>query len=281
MCKNNLSIQVDSLEKLTQFNIKKIVAAIGVFDGIHLGHQEIIKELIKMSKKLSATPVVITFFPHPRKVLYPHKPLRFLRTPAKKAKIMGNLGIKAIVTVPFSLEFAALAPDKFIEKFMHPHNIKLAGICVGAKWRFGAKGRGNEQTLHSFADKCGFVFKSVNETHWNGKPVSSTAIRSALAKGDFSSANYMLNKKYIVSGHVLNFDKLESNNIVNVKIDYGVLPPIGQYTAYINNNRDAKIELAVVSLSMLRIMPNKLSLTSKEVEIEFIQKNPTELEKLA
>ena len=102
-----MPIEVSKLDELEQFGITKIVAAIGVFDGIHLGHREIIKELIKMSDEQSAAPVVITFFPHPRRVLYPDKPLRFLRTPAKKAKILGDLGIKAIVTVPFTLEFCS------------------------------------------------------------------------------------------------------------------------------------------------------------------------------
>lgn len=266
---NVFPIQVCSLDELAQFNITKIVAAIGVFDGIHLGHRKVIKELIKMSSDQSATPVLITFFPHPRKVLFPDKPLIFLRTPTQKAKILGSLGIKAIVTVPFSLKFASLSPNQFIEKFMRPHNIKLTGICVGTKWKFGAGAKGNEQTLHDFADKYGFLFKSVKEAYWNGKLVSSTSIRQALSAGDFFSANYMLDTKYIISGHITDFCKHEDKSIT-VKIDYGVLPPIGRYIALLNNIK--KVAIDVVSISTLKVNSDKLSGTDSELEIEFIEK---------
>ena len=266
---SNIPIQVSSLDELSKFNISRIVAAIGVFDGIHLGHREIIKELIKMSKEQSATPVVITFFPHPRKVLFPDKPLRFLRTPAKKAKILGSLGIKAIVTVPFTLKFASLSPENFIENFMHPHNTKLAGICVGTKWKFGSKAKGNEQTLHNFAYKYGFVFKSVKETYWNKNLVSSTAIRIALTKGDFLLANYMLGRDYIISGHVDSSNKDSSS--INIIVDYGVLPPIGIYAACINRDKSKEILIKVNSKSELIIDSNNLSLNDNKIEIEFVE----------
>ncbi len=274
MSKTNFPIQVSSLDELSRYNITKIASAIGVFDGIHLGHRELIKELIKTSNKLSATPVVITFSPHPRKVLFPDKPLHFLRTPAKKAKILGDLGIKAIVTVPFTLEFASLSPYEFIEKFMLPRNIKLLGICVGTKWTFGARAKGNEQTLHDFADKYGFIFKSVKETFWNGQPISSTAIRSALAKGDFSSANYMLNTKYIITGHIISFNKVKNSDGVSVKVDFGILPPIGEYIVYINNNRSVEIIVNVISQTELSINSLQTFSANNQLEIEFQKENP-------
>jgi riboflavin kinase / FMN adenylyltransferase len=273
MTQNNFPIQVCSLDELSQFNITRIVAAIGVFDGIHLGHQDIIKELIKMSAEQCATPVVITFFPHPRRVLCPDKPLRLLLSSGKKAEFLGSLGIKAIVTAPFTLEFASLSPNEFIRKFMHPYSTKLAGICVGTKWRFGAGGKGNEQTLHDFADKYGFVFKSVKETYWNGNPVSSTAIRNALSKGDFFSANYMLNKKYSISGDVVGFGKLGDDNIIKADINYGILPPAGRYTVYINNNKNIEISTEVISQSELNINANNLPSVGEELEIVFIKRN--------
>ena len=176
-----------------------------------------------------------------------------------------------MVTVPFTPEFAALSPNEFIENFMHPHNIKLAGICVGTKWRFGAGAGGDEQTLHNFANKYGFVFRSVKEILLNEKIVSSTTIRNALAKGDFSSANRMLNKKYILSGHITNFNELERNGMIKVKIDNGVLPPFGRYAVYINN-REEKLVLDVVSQSEININYNKkLLLADNRMEIEFVE----------
>ena len=261
-----LPIQVEKIDELGKFGITKIIAAIGVFDGIHLGHRKIISTLLKMSEEGSATPVLITFFPHPRKVLYPNKHPRFLRAPAKKAKILGELGIKAIVTVPFSPEFASLSPNEFIEKFMHPHNVKLAGICVGKKWKFGARAQGNEQLLHDFADKYGFKFNAVEEVYWNGKKVSSTAIRNALTKGDFYSAVCMLNRRYLISGHMIGLNK----GNVKVQIDFGVLPHKGIYKAYINSNRDKAISIKILSESEITIETEEQFITDQEVTIEFI-----------
>ena len=262
-----LPIQVSKLDDLKKSGLSRIVVAIGVFDGIHLGHRKIIEELLEMSEELAATPVLITFFPHPRKILYPEKPLQFLRSPDQKAEILGELGIKAIVTVPFCLEFANLEPNEFIEEFMHPHRVKLAGICVGKKWRFGARAKGDEKTLHDFADKYGFVFNSVEEVYCEGKIVSSTAIRKVLAEGDFASANQMLNAKYNISGHVIN---LENNKIAKVQIDYGVLPPPGFYLVYLNNNRRVKATIQVLSDSELAISSATGPLPEKEMKIEFI-----------
>lgn len=262
-----LPVEVRQLDELEEFGITKIVAAIGVFDGIHLGHRKIINELIKMSEKLSADPILVTFFPHPRKILNPEKPLLFLRSPAKKRKILGELGIKAIVTVPFSLEFAKLPANDFIEKFMHPHNVKLAGICVGKRWKFGAKAQGNEQTLHDYANKCGFKFKAIEEVCWKGKKVSSTTIRKALSKGNFKSANYMLDRKYVISGHVIS----QENNHVMFQIDFGVLPPKGKYKAYINYDRRSLMQLSVVSKSEITTECNIQLPLNHEVSIEFTE----------
>ena len=263
-----LPIQVSKLDELGKFGIMRIVAAIGVFDGIHLGHRKIISELLKMSDVCSAVPVLVTFFPHPRRVLYPDKPQRFLRSPFKKAEILRELGIEVIVTVPFSLEFASLPPNEFIEEFMHPHNVKLAGICVGKKWKFGAKAQGNEKILHDFADKCGFMFKAVEEVCWNSKIVSSTAIRSALAKGDFLSAVHMLDRRYVISGHAVNRGK---DNVVKIQIDYGILPPKGLYEAYINNG-NIVTPTKVLSDSNLTIDSKGKFIIGKELNIEFVNK---------
>lgn len=267
-------IRVNNLNELSAFGITKIAAAIGVFDGIHLGHRKIISELISMSENLSAVPVVITFFPHPRQVLFPDNPLLFLRTPSSKAEILGKLGVKVIVTVPFTHEFASLSPDNFIEKFMHPDNIELAGICVGKMWRFGAGGKGDSNVLQEFAKKYNFCFKAVIEKGWNDEKISSTEVRKALADGDFDSANYMLGEKYFVSGRITNRACLENklSDILHIKIKFGVLPPKGLYSAYLNRKNSKEVSVKVLSQSELSINIAEYHNAGFDIDIEFIKK---------
>jgi len=266
-------VRVNNLNDLSAYGITRIAAAIGVFDGIHLGHRKIISELLTMSENLSAVPVVITFFPHPRQVLFPDRPLLFLRTPASKAEILGKLGVKAIITVPFTREFASLSPDCFIENFMHPKDVKLAGICVGSLWRFGAKGRGDSIFLNEYAKKFGFKFKAVTEKGWNDEKISSTEVRKALASGDFDSANYMLGEKYFVSGRITNRDcttNIHSENLY-IKIEFGVLPSKGLYSAYLNRNKTKEVSIKVISKTEITININEFHHHGNDIDIEFLK----------
>ena len=268
MIKNNFPIQVASLNSLSKHSIERIAVAIGVFDGIHLGHRQIIKELINIAEKHNASPVVLTFSPHPRQVLFPENKLRFLRSPEKKAEILGSLGIKGVITVPFNKNFAELEPNDFIKKLVFSPNIELIGICVGTQWKFGAGAKGNETTLKYFSEKYGFIFKSVKETYLNGKIVSSTEIRKALIKGNFNTANHMLNCKYIISGHINSIEKYQDNINYKVFIKYGILPPKGTYKAYLNNEKN-EISLNVISETELTIPSQYLIHHNNKVDIEF------------
>ena len=270
---NIYPVRVNNLNDLSAYGITRIAAAIGVFDGIHLGHRKIISELLTMSENLSAVPVVITFFPHPRQVLFPERPLLFLRTPASKAEILGKLGVKAIITVPFTSEFASLSPDCFIENFMHPKDVKLAGICVGSLWRFGAKGRGDSDFLNEYAHKFNFKFKAVTEKGWNDEKISSTEVRKALASGDFDSANYMLGEKYFVCGRITNRDCTTNihSEILHIKIEFGVLPPRGLYSVYLNRRKTKEVSVRVMSQSNITLNIDKYCHVGSDIEIEFIR----------
>ena len=229
--------QTKSLDALKKYNLSRVVAAIGVFDGIHLGHRKLISTLLDLADSLSAEPIIITFFPHPRKVLQHDENLRLLRNPEKKLEIMESLGIKAVVTVPFTQVFASLPPQEFIEHFMMPNTVLLRGICVGSKWKFGSKASGNAETLHEFADKYKFTFLSVDELFRDNQLVSSTAIRNALKEGDFNTANFMLDCIYSITGIIISRKTLCSNTqILKTFVEFGILPPKGKYTIYISKN---------------------------------------------
>ena len=271
---NKALIQVKSLNELAQYGLTNIVAAIGVFDGIHLGHRKIIHNLIEMAEKCSSDPVIITFHPHPRKVLLHNTFLRLLRNLEMKDLIMEKLGIKAIVTVPFTSKFASLPPKKFIKSFMMPDKISLKGICVGSKWKFGSHASGNQETLHNFADQFGFYFCAVNEVYRNNKLVSSTAIRKALKKGDFDTANYMLDSLYSIKGKITKQQPACNNEIrLDLFIEFGILPPCGEYSIYVKlNGNKIKAYSEVTSEETIQIFISNMDINDGTLEFEFIEK---------
>jgi len=247
---DNKYIDVNSLESLAAFGIKRAVIAIGVFDGIHLGHQRLLDSLLRMSKKHNATPVALTFFPHPREVLRPHSPPAQLIPQCEKIRILHEFGIKAVVTIPFTAAFAAMPPNEFIEKALKSRSVELSGICVGKEWRFGAQGSGNTNLLHAYSDKGHFDFEAVNELTTGGGKISSTSIRLAISGGSLDSAEEMLGRPYslfgtVEAGRQVASDKL-NHPTANLRIEAGIIPPNGVYAGFaVHNGRRYKSAIAI------------------------------------
>ncbi|MHB9138089.1 MAG: riboflavin biosynthesis protein RibF [Victivallaceae bacterium] len=228
-------IDVPSLDALAERGIKTACLAIGVFDGVHKGHQLLIKALLEMSVKHHSVPVALTFFPHPREVVQPDNPPPLLVPPAKKIELLHQYGIKAVVTIPFSREFAAQTPDEFIKNCLNSSRVKIRGICVGCKWRFGAGGTGDSSVLRDFADRGHFDFEAVDELTIGDSIVSSTAIRRAVSSGLLERAQELLGRPYslcgiVEKGHHVAGPEL-AHPTANLKITYGILPPDGVYAA--------------------------------------------------
>jgi riboflavin kinase/FMN adenylyltransferase len=189
-----------------------------------------------MSEKCGALPVVLTFFPHPRKVLFPQEPPMLLVPNFRKIELLAGQGIHAVVTLPFTRQFAELSADEFLTDCLYAPDIEIAGICVGSKWRFGRGGEGNAETIHRFADIHGFLFDPVEELILNGAPVSSTRIRRAVSSGLLDDAAAMLGRNYSLSGTVVHGAAHGSSVLdcptANIRISDGILPPDGVYAGY-------------------------------------------------
>ncbi|MEI6054993.1 MAG: FAD synthetase family protein [Lentisphaerota bacterium] len=196
--KETIPLEVDKLSNLHDLGIGKVSAAIGVFDGIHLGHRAILSEIIKASEKNNSTPIVITFYPHPRQVLGIDENIKFLRSPQDKLAVLGSLGIKAVVTVNFTNEIANMKPEEFIDYLIGDSLSKLVAVCVGRRWRFGTGATGSVHVLKEIAQKKNFEVFPVNEIHLPCGRVSSSAIRKALSDGNLELAREMLvDKDYL------------------------------------------------------------------------------------
>lgn len=229
------ALTVTSLGALAEHGIDRTVIAIGVFDGVHLGHRRLLTTLLKMAERHDAVPAAFTFFPHPRALLFPDKAPTLLTTPEKKNDLLAAAGVRAIITVPFTREFASLEPEDFIRDTLISSRVRLNGICVGSSWRFGAQGRGNVENLRRFADRGHFDFEAVDELVLDGEAVSSTSIRRAIAAGRLEHAARLLGRPYsligkVVPGYHQAGDALRFPT-ANLEINCGVLPPYGVYAA--------------------------------------------------
>lgn len=221
---------------------KNTVLTLGTFDGIHLGHQEIIKRVLETSETENLRNLIITFHPHPRKVINPELNLKLLTTADEQIKIFGRLGVENLFIINFTKEFSQLTPNEFIRNIL-VDKIGLRKIVIGYDHHFG-KGRGGDvEFLHSCADKYGFDVSQIQPFLIDNEAVSSTKIRTTIENGDIQRANKMLGRIYSFTGVVVEGDKRGRElgyPTANIKLNNAdkLLPQIGIYavTVEINGN---------------------------------------------
>jgi riboflavin kinase/FMN adenylyltransferase len=244
---------VSSFDALGAHGLKEVAVAVGVFDGVHLGHQKLLEELKTLAGRLSAHPVAVTFHPHPRELLRPEAPPALLLPPSIKTRLLHEYGAEAVVTIPFTPEFAALSPPEFLYDCLSSSRVELKGRCVGARWRFGSGGTGNAEFLKERAKAGNFEFVSVEELSIGGMPVSSTNIRRALASGDLKKAKAMLGRNYSLYGKVEHGRQVASSILnkptANLKFKNGVLPPCGVYAGWAHFDGQRKAAAIAVGSS--------------------------------
>ena len=152
--------------------------AIGVFDGVHLGHQAVISTSAEHAGAVNGTPVVVTFDPHPEKILRPDKAPHLLTATAHKIALIRALGVRHLLIIPFDKDFAATEPEVFVRQLVE-HAKPLREICVGHEWSFGRKRRGNLGLLTKLGEEFDFNVVGIPPVSIDGEIVSSTTIRSA------------------------------------------------------------------------------------------------------
>lgn len=232
----NRIIRTESLKSLSRYGINKAAAAIGVFDGVHRGHQKVLKTLLEIAERSNAVPVAVTFTPHPRSVLRPEAFPPLLFPEEEKIRLLHSCGAQAVVTIPFTREFAALTPDDFLDQCLHSGTVRLTGVCVGKSWRFGAEAAGSAVDLERRAHQDHFIFQPVDEVRYGSLVVSSTEIRKAVANGNLAEAEAMLGRPYALFGSVEHgmglAGKLLGAPTANLHLEAGVLPPFGVYAVY-------------------------------------------------
>ncbi len=219
-----------------------LFTAIGVFDGVHLGHQAVVSTSAEHAREAGGTPVVVTFDPHPAKVLRPEKAPHLLTATKHKIALIRDLGVEHLLVIRFDREFAETTPEEFVYQLVR-HSNPLREICVGHEWSFGKNRAGNLTLLQKLGAEHGFSVVGIKPVAVNHTVVSSTAIRRAVETGDLKKAAEMLGRQYTILGTVKRGAQLGRElgfPTANISAHSEQFPPNGVYAA------EAKLDGAIV-----------------------------------
>lgn len=174
---------------------------IGSFDGVHLGHQEIINNLVREAHIRGKLAVALTFFPHPAIVLGKREDPQYLTTPEERAEVMGKMGVDYVITFPFTLKTAAMSAREYLS-LLHSH-INFEWLCVGHDFALGKDREGNAERLAQLGEEIGYQIKFIDPVKNGDVIVSSSRIRSNILEGEVEQAGQLLGRNYTISGKVV------------------------------------------------------------------------------
>lgn len=262
-----------------------IVIAAGTFDGIHRGHQAVISTAVKQARNKSGQAWVLTFDTHPRKVLDEGDQSLLLTSLSHKLRLIEDMDVDGCVLLPFTPALRRLAPTEFIDKLLASIPA-LAGVVVGANWRFGRGGAGDTDLLAALGAEKGFAATVVKPVLAGGQAISSTRVRNAVSKGNLAVAREMLGRPFSVLGRVVPGRRIGRHlgyPTANIETGVEIEPPPGIYAVYarINGKRhdgvayyggrptfeDESHELVLE----VHIFDGSFDLYSQEMEISFIE----------
>jgi riboflavin kinase/FMN adenylyltransferase len=229
-----------SIDDFSRLNCAVVTS--GTFDGVHVGHQKILRRLKEISEKCNGETVVITLWPHPRLVLQPEdRSLKLLNTFEEKAELLKEQGIQHLLRIPFTREFSQISSTEFISNIL----VQIIGtrkLVIGYDHRFGKNREGSFEELKRNGPAYGFDVEEIPRQDVDHVAVSSTKIRRALEEGDVETAAHFLGRPYSISGRVVQGDQLGRTlgfPTANIDVDshYKLIPAEGIYAARIEHER--------------------------------------------
>ncbi len=218
-----------------------LALSIGMFDGVHIGHQTIIQQLNEVAKKKGLKSALLTFWPHPRKIFNPNDDLKLLNTIEEKTALIEIKGLDYLFLKNFDEQFRNLSGEEFIEQILiEKLNVKY--LIIGHDHTFGKNKSGDFELLEKMGQKLGFEVKQVEAVNYHDKNISSTQIRNALQAGNITEANEMLGYHYPVSGKVVDGKKIGRTigyPTANIEVEsIKLLPKKGAYIVDVFVNKD-------------------------------------------
>ena len=240
------------------------ILTLGTFDGVHKGHQKILKKLKYEAKKDNLKSIVLTFFPHPRTVLNPDFNLKLINTIEERTRLFEKSEIDILITHPFDKNFSELSPDQFVKNIL-VNKLKIKKILIGYDHRFGKNRTAGFKDLKIFGLKYGFEVIEISVEEKNKVSISSTKIRNSIIEGDIKTAKSYLGYDFSLKGEVVNGNAIgrtigfPTANL-NINQDYKLIPKNGVYLI-----RTLLEEKKVYGMMNIGVKP---TLKSKDTSIE-------------
>lgn len=221
-------------------SIAKAVVTVGTFDGLHIGHQKVIGKLVNTARSMGGQSVVVTFFPHPRKVLQPDYNLKMIISRKEKIKLFEKLGVDNLVCVEFTKEFALTSSEEFVKKYL-VDPIQPVKVIIGYDHHFGRDRKGNLEFLKEMGEKYDFEVEKIEMQDIEKIAVSSSKIREVISRGDMKTATKFLGYNFSISGEVVKGNQLGRTigfPTANVKPDEPdkIIPEYGVYAVLVEWN---------------------------------------------
>ena len=212
---------------------KKTIVTIGTFDGVHYGHQQIIKKLVVTAKKEKKKSVLLTFFPHPRMVLQKDVSLELINTIEERAKLLEKTGLDYLIIHPFNKEFSRLNALDFVRTVL-VSQLNTSKLVIGYDHHFGKNREGNIEQLTEYSHLYDFSVEEIPAQDIDDVSISSTKIRKALASGNLKTANNYLGYPFMLNGTVVNGKQLGGKigfptANIHIKESYKLIPKTGVY----------------------------------------------------
>ncbi len=215
---------------------RPVCAAIGVFDGVHLGHQRVLNQVLTDAAQREAISVVITFDRHPNAVVRPASVPPLIYPLDKKLEVIASFGVEAAYVIRFDKEFSQIPGEQFVRGLARDFQ-KISSICVGDGFMFGARRSGNIALLQKLGGELGFTLHALRDVELDGQSVSSTRIRDTVRAGDFALAGRMLARPYALRGPVIKGEQMGRKlgfPTANLDVTGLLTPPAGVYAAEAN-----------------------------------------------
>ncbi|MBU1744171.1 MAG: bifunctional riboflavin kinase/FAD synthetase [Proteobacteria bacterium] len=212
--------------------MQRAVVTIGNFDGVHLGHRFIFRRLVEEARREGSQALVISFEPHPKMVLHPERrPFYLITSPEEKIRLLAEMGIDALILIPFSLDYARTTAEAFVREILW-ERLRILKILIGHDYTFGRGKEGNEAFLAEAGRRLGFVVEVMNAFCIGDTVISSTKIRNALLAGEVGFAATLLGRPYNLSGRVVSGNRRGSDlgfPTANIAPDKELVPARGVY----------------------------------------------------
>lgn len=226
-------------------NIPHPVLTIGTFDGVHLGHQKIIKQINNLAEEIEGESVLYTFYPHPRMVLFPDSHgLKLIQTQQEKLDKLERMGLKNIIVYPFTKDFSRIPAIEFVRDFLVT-KLKVKTLVIGYDHHFGRNREGNIDLLRELAPIYDFKVIEIDAKEIDEVDISSTKIRAALVEGDIALANSYLGEEFQINGKVVHGQKLGTKlgfptANIDIESDIKLIPKNGVYATMVvrENNEE-------------------------------------------